>query len=302
MKDKTGLQFLTVFGVLLVFVGIVGSVLYIFNTQKKVIEQQQAEPTNNVTQVSDATKQFTANNQDWSIEYPADWYVKSDDNFDYVQLAAEAISDEQTEPNVIYISKLRQGKLSDLIDESLNVLSGAEVTSLHNGEIVGTQIEGVIAEGAVHKFAPGTFSIDTYFVMPDASIVHIRTNNKNYLNTYQSVVDSFSALQSPNTADIVEANIEVYDPQAGDTISSPFTIVGRARTFENTVNYVLLDDDGEVIIEGFTTSDAPDIGEFGDFTADISFITTSRSGTLQVFQYSAKDGSKDDLVEIEVQF
>ncbi len=302
MKEKAGLQFLAIYGVLIVFLVIVGSTIYMFNAQKKVVEKKQEIATNDPVVVTDESAQFISNNEDWSIEYPAGWAVDSNENFDFVTLSAEKLSTKDTEPNVIFISKLREGKIGDLIDESLNILTDAEVTTTHNNDLVGTQIEGIVAEGAIHKFAPGTYSIDTYFMMPDNSIVHIRTNNKNYLKTYQSVVNSFAALQSDKITNITEANIEVYDPRDGDTISSPIKLSGQARVFENTVNYILFDDEGDIIVEGFTTANSPDIGEFGDFTEDITYITTAPTGKLQVFQYSAKDGSMDDLVEIDVVF
>lgn len=297
MKDKSGLQFLTIFGVMLVFVVIIGSVFYIFNTQKKIVEEKKSVDSDKSAITASEPQKFTANNQDWSIEYPADWYIDSDPNFDFVTLSKEKLTSQDTEPFVIFISKFNEGQISDLIDNSLKSLENAKITTVHNDSVVGTQIEGAIATGAVHKLPPGTYSIETYFVMPDDSVVEIRTNNESYLAVYQSIVNSFAALSSaPDT------NIEVYEPREGEIISSPFSLSGRARVFENTLNYILLDDDGQVIIEGYTTANAPDIGQFGDFTKEVPFVTTAQSGTLQVFQYSAKDGSKDDLVEISVKF
>lgn len=71
---------------------------------------------------------------------------------------------------------------------------------------------------------------------------------------------------------------------------------GIARVFEATVGYQLQDACGEVLHEGFVTAAAggPDWGYFEIEVAD----PPAGTGMLEVFQYSAKDGSRVDLVAL----
>lgn len=100
-------------------------------------------------------------------------------------------------------------------------------------------------------------------------------------------------------------NMIVTSPVTGQTIGVPLVVTGRARVFENALNYRLLDGDGAatVLAEGTAMADAPDVGEFGAFTISTSYtLPTAATGTLEVFDYSAKDGSVIDLVSIPVAF
>ena len=97
-------------------------------------------------------------------------------------------------------------------------------------------------------------------------------------------------------------NIEVLSPLIGDTVKSGFVVKGNARTFENSVTIRLLDSSGNILIETNTLANAPDTGQFGPFEKAINFITDDSEGSLEVFQYSAKDGSEIDKVTIPLQF
>ncbi len=100
-----------------------------------------------------------------------------------------------------------------------------------------------------------------------------------------------------------EANIVVTSPVAGATITSPVVITGRARVFENAFSYRVRDADGTLLAEGNGTADAPDIGLFGPFTVSLSYPPASgTTGTVEVFDYSAKDGTPIDVVTIPVSF
>lgn len=98
-------------------------------------------------------------------------------------------------------------------------------------------------------------------------------------------------------------NIIVTSPQSGTAISSPVVIRGEARTFENSVSVRLTEQGGRVLIEDFTTANSPDIGQFGPFEISLSYPKPSQqSGMIEVFQYSARDGSETDKVTIPVTF
>ena len=97
-----------------------------------------------------------------------------------------------------------------------------------------------------------------------------------------------------------EKNIIVEAPKEGETVSSPFILKGQARVFENQLNYRLKDGEGRILSEGSLYADAPDIGQYGPFEKEISFPITSKAIVLEVFDYSAKDGSERDKVEINL--
>ena len=90
-------------------------------------------------------------------------------------------------------------------------------------------------------------------------------------------------------------------PLQRDDVTSPLTVSGEARVFENTVSWRIEDADGVEIATGFTTADAPDVGEFGDFEARI-FLPVIETETffLEVLSYSARDGAPQDQVRLEL--
>jgi hypothetical protein len=96
-------------------------------------------------------------------------------------------------------------------------------------------------------------------------------------------------------------NTVVTTPLARASVTSPLTVSGRARAFENTVNIRLKNADGEILVETFATADG-DLGRFGEFSAVLEFTATSGQGTLEAFQISAEDGSEQDRVVMPVNF
>ena len=94
--------------------------------------------------------------------------------------------------------------------------------------------------------------------------------------------------------------IAVAMPQSGMRVTSPITIAGSADVFEATVNIRVLDANGEVIAESFAMATCG-TGCRGDFSTQVDVpIDAEQPGTIQVFEYSAKDGSMINVVEIPV--
>ncbi|MDO8602176.1 MAG: Gmad2 immunoglobulin-like domain-containing protein [bacterium] len=108
----------------------------------------------------------------------------------------------------------------------------------------------------------------------------------------------------PDLPDTIQAaNIKVYSPRPGDPVADPVIIVGEARVFENTFNYRVKDATGAVLGQGFNNALAPDIGQFGPFSVALSITKPATSyGTVEVFNFSAKDGSEQDVVSIPIIF
>jgi hypothetical protein len=98
-------------------------------------------------------------------------------------------------------------------------------------------------------------------------------------------------------------NITVSQPEVNARISSPVTIIGTARVFENQFNYRVQDSNGVILAQGYSMSDAPDVGVFGGYTLNVTYKKpTAQTGVVEVFDYSAKDGAVENLVSIPVFF
>jgi len=93
--------------------------------------------------------------------------------------------------------------------------------------------------------------------------------------------------------------ILVDSPLPFEKVSSPLRVTGTANTFEATFNYELTDTDGKIVDENFVTatSGTGTRGTF-DFTTDLYTVPFDGIGSLVVFELSAKDGSRINLVEI----
>jgi germination protein M len=93
--------------------------------------------------------------------------------------------------------------------------------------------------------------------------------------------------------------ILVESPLAMDEVSSPLHVFGTANTFEANFQYELTDTDGRIVDENFVTatSGTGTRGTF-EFVTDDYEVPFDGVGALIVFEHSAKDGSRINLVEI----
>jgi len=93
--------------------------------------------------------------------------------------------------------------------------------------------------------------------------------------------------------------ILVESPLPFEKVTSPLNVTGTANTFEATFNYELTDTDGLIVDEDFVTatSGTGTRGTF-DFTTAPFTVPFDGVGELIVFELSAKDGSRINLVEI----
>jgi Immunoglobulin-like domain of bacterial spore germination/Sporulation and spore germination len=93
--------------------------------------------------------------------------------------------------------------------------------------------------------------------------------------------------------------ILVEDPLAYEEVTSPLRVTGTANTFEATFAYELTDTDGRIVDESFVTatSGTGTRGTF-EFTTGAFEVPFDGFGALIVFENSAKDGSRVNLVEI----
>lgn len=91
--------------------------------------------------------------------------------------------------------------------------------------------------------------------------------------------------------------IEVFSPVANGLYHSPIVVNGFSQTFEGNVNLRLTDKDGQVLAERNTQGGSVD--GFAFFDSYLRFTVGEMiSGTLEVFETSAKDGSEINKVAI----
>ncbi len=116
-------------------------------------------------------------------------------------------------------------------------------------------------------------------------------NPKSPMPTKECVGNTQTVLQKSE-------NISIDSPKSNTKLSIPFIVKGSARVFENQLNYRILDNKGNNILEGSAYASAKDVGQFGSYEITISGLTLKGKITLEVFDYSAKDGSEIDKVKV----
>lgn len=91
--------------------------------------------------------------------------------------------------------------------------------------------------------------------------------------------------------------IELFSPVGNGLYHSPIEVLGFSQTFEGNVNLRLSDDRNNVIAERSTIGGAAD--GFAFFHSYLRFtVTEPITGTLEVFETSAEDGSEINTVTI----
>jgi len=103
-----------------------------------------------------------------------------------------------------------------------------------------------------------------------------------------------------DVSSVYEPVIWVNSPTPGQTVTSPLLIEGSARVFEATVNARIIDDAGIELAKGFATASEGAPGR-GDFVLSLPFSpSTAKSGKVEVFWVSPKDGQELDKVTVPV--
>jgi spore germination protein GerM len=95
--------------------------------------------------------------------------------------------------------------------------------------------------------------------------------------------------------------IAVVEPQSGARITSPVRISGTANVFEANVSAEVLDAEGNVIAQAFTTATCG-TGCWGDYELELSFdVSTEQPGTIVVHDDDAAGtGTPPHVVNIPV--
>ena len=119
---------------------------------------------------------------------------------------------------------------------------------------------------------------------------------------YQDFLNNWKFIS--NTANPPWSNslsILVYAPWTDDKITNPVTVSGEAIAFEAVLNVRIKDADNHVLLN--TTIQTKSGQEMSPFSNSLSYDKpTTKTGTVEVFTISPRDGSEQDTVTIPVTF
>ena len=105
----------------------------------------------------------------------------------------------------------------------------------------------------------------------------------------QSVPDSFTRADYEDLLAPVMIESPIYWASGGE---NPLVVTGTADVFEATVSLELLDEQGTILWEGFTTATCG-TGCRGDFSVEIPYeVAEGQLGTLVAWETSMEDGSR----------
>jgi len=94
--------------------------------------------------------------------------------------------------------------------------------------------------------------------------------------------------------------VVAMSPVIGQHVSSPVTVTGTADVFEATVSVRILDAAGNEIATRFTTATCG-TGCRGDYSTTVPYrLGHEQRGTVEVYEVSARDGSRINVVDIPV--
>lgn len=94
--------------------------------------------------------------------------------------------------------------------------------------------------------------------------------------------------------------VVVEDPRPNEELSGQVVISGFANVFEANVSIRLLDANGELVEEAFTTATCGS-GCWGDYSHSLEFsVDEPQEGRLEVLIYSAEDGSPQNVISLPV--
>ncbi|MEH0844245.1 Gmad2 immunoglobulin-like domain-containing protein [Micromonospora sp. CPCC 205711] len=106
-------------------------------------------------------------------------------------------------------------------------------------------------------------------------------------------------LSRPDLTDLL-APIVVTSPVIGQRVTAPVTVAGTADVYEATVSVRVLDRAGRVVGTGFTTASCG-TGCRGVYRFAVAWrATPGGPGTVEVYEVSPRDGSRQHVVSVPV--
>lgn len=102
---------------------------------------------------------------------------------------------------------------------------------------------------------------------------------------------------TPTNEEKVYQNKVFKDVKVSDT-NNEIVVTGKAQVFEGVFDYAVYDGDEKLLEDHYQTVGAPSWGDF-EFPIDKNLYAQPKNDVrLELFVYSAKDGSKEDILEI----
>lgn len=97
--------------------------------------------------------------------------------------------------------------------------------------------------------------------------------------------------------------ILVESPYPGQTVDRSFTVSGSSNVFEATHQLQVTEPEGRIVHDRYVTATSG-TGTRGTWSQQVTVKNLSRDGmgSVIVFEYSAKDGSRINIVEVPVRF
>lgn len=134
-----------------------------------------------------------------------------------------------------------------------------------------------------------------------AGAVILLDNNKSLPSPTPTPSATASAVMTPEST---VGNIRVSSPQLAEEVGLPVVIKGEARTFEAAFSYRIKNGKGELLVEGHgMTTGTADYPAFRPFEVSVNYPDPkTASGSIEVFEYSAKDSSEINKVIVPVLF
>jgi hypothetical protein len=156
----------------------------------------------------------------------------------------------------------------------------------------GTEVESVTVEEGVAR-------VELSDELPHEALAQV-VYTASQFPTVDSVEIGGESYTRADFEDVTPA-ILVESPRFFEDVDNPLRALGTANTFEATFQYELTDTDGRIVDQGFVTATSG-TGERGtfDFTTNPYEIPFDGVGALFVYELSAEDGSRINLVEIPV--
>lgn len=103
-----------------------------------------------------------------------------------------------------------------------------------------------------------------------------------------------------------EAAITIDSPELGDIVTVPFDVSGTANVFEAALSVQVLTDDGRLLCQHNIMATAGS-GTRGDWATTLAFPPLDAPegqvavpGVIRAFNYSARDGSEENVVTLNV--
>ena len=183
------------------------------------------------------------------------------------------------------------------------------------GEIVG--FNGIIKEVDYEKLVSAGRMVITMngidkelILMDDVRIVDDSGEITTLANIYKKFeISGKGSIATDNVINASEIkvdkapNIIIFEPLENTEIGLPIEITGVARVFENNLNVRVKDKEGNVLGENNVMAASPDMGKFGEFKFKLNYAEPKTDeGYVEAFDYSAKDGTVENLDSVAVRF